>query len=200
VFSLPLFILSVNLGARRNFVQLVQLVLNLVYDCDDRISFAALACVCRCQGKVRTALDPSHNGAFAIYRLLSRHPAHERCGSIRSNNSLLVDWPRGRHTTRIPCLAPHCLNALSVFQRLFGFLLVGLSEIGNRMLAIVDNDIASLGDFPNFKAWDKCPANWIIEGFVPFILDESVLEVIDLLPNPHRQYSAPQEQSESHSS
>jgi hypothetical protein len=38
----------------------------------------------------------------------------------------------------------------------------------------------------------------LIAGFVPFILGGSILEVIESLLNPHRQYSAPREQSQFH--
>ena len=91
-------------------------------------------------------------------------------------------------------------NALSVFQQPFGFLLVGLSEIKRVTVCSLLSAMSSLAMilFLIPKLGVNAVPIGLIVGFVPFILCGSVFEAIALLLNPHRPHSAPQEQSQFH--
>ena len=110
----------------------------------------------------------------------------------------MVYWWTGRGDVQNPLSDSSSLGKLSVFQQRFGSLLVGLSEIKRVTVCSLLSAMTSLAMILLLipKLGIIAVPIGLIAGFVPFILGGSILEVIELLLNPHRQYSAPREQSQ----
>jgi O-antigen/teichoic acid export membrane protein len=201
MFSLPLFILSVSLGAAAvTSYNLVQRVLNLFMIVTN--AFLVPLWPAYADAKVKSEWP-------WIRRTMLRSLVVVCCVAILPMIAVgplvqtIVYWWTGSRDVVPPQSLIWLLiawNALSVFQQPFGFLLVGLSEIKRVTVCSLLSAMSSLAMilFLIPKLGVNAVPIGLIVGFVPFTLGGSVFEAIALLLNPHRQRSAPQKRSQFH--